>query len=254
MSPTARISFGLVSLLVGLLMLLDLVFKLLPDQRAMTQTLREQVSVNLALQVKRMLTEPELLPRISPMLNDLVDYSKDIRSVGIRKMDGSLVLATKAHPEVWKPPSLGMSTLTDVVVPLNTDSGQWGQLEVAFVSPWPTNLLGVLKQPTVQLVIIISISAFVSYYLYLRRVLQHLDPSKAVPERVRVAFDTLTEGLLVLDIDGRVLLVNSAFRGFHPQAGEALLGRSIDQMDWLIQGIHSEASTARPKSCPGSEP
>jgi diguanylate cyclase (GGDEF)-like protein/PAS domain S-box-containing protein len=239
MSPTARISFGLVSLLVGLLMLLDLVFKLLPDQRTMTQSLREQVSVNLALQVKRMLTEPELLPRISPMLTDLVDYSKDIRSVGIRKMDGTLVLATKAHLETWKPPSLGMSTLTDVVVPLNTDSGQWGQLEVAFVSPWPTSLLGVLKQPTVQLVVIISITAFVSYYLYLRRVLQHLDPSKAVPERVRVAFDTLTEGLLVLDIDGRVLLVNSAFRGFHPQAGEALLGRSIDQMAWLIAGLQS---------------
>ena len=73
LSPTARISLGLVSLLVGLLMLLDLVFKVLPDQRSMTQSVREQVSVNLALQVKRMLSDPSLTSHIAPMLTDLVD-------------------------------------------------------------------------------------------------------------------------------------------------------------------------------------
>lgn len=77
--------------------------------------------------------------------------------------------------------------------------------------------------------------------MYLRRVLQHLDPSKAIPERVRVAFDTLTEGLLVLDLDGQILLANAAFRGFHPQAGEVLLGRSIKQLTWLVEGVHESA-------------
>ncbi|MBI3383631.1 MAG: GGDEF domain-containing protein [Aquabacterium sp.] len=94
-----------------------------------------------------------------------------------------------------------------------------------------------MKNPTVQLVISLSTASFIAFYLYLRRVLQHLDPSKAIPERVRIAFDTLTEGLLVLDIDGQILMANSAFRGFHPQAGGVLLGRSITQLDWLIKGL-----------------
>lgn len=237
LSPTARISLGLVSLLVGLLMVLDLVLKLLPDQRSMTQGLREQVAVHMALQIKRMLREPQLLPMIQPMMADLVENSQDVESIGIRREDGNLVVATPHHVKNWEAPSLGFSTITSVVVPLNAATGKWGQLEVGFKSPWPTTLLGWVQQPTVQLVVVLSTASFLAFYLYLRRVLQHLDPSKAIPERVRVAFDTLTEGLLVLDLEGHILLANSAFRGFHPQAGAVLLGRSIDQMDWLVQGL-----------------
>ncbi|MFY9479315.1 MAG: sensor domain-containing diguanylate cyclase [Aquabacterium sp.] len=241
LSPTARISMGLVSLLVGLLMVLDLVFKLLPDQRTMTQTVREQVAVHLALQVKRMLREPQSLPLIQPMFTDLVEHSADVQTVAIRREDGTLVVATPQHEQHWQPPSMGLSTITSVVVPLNTNNGRWGQLEVGFDSPWPKTVTGWLMQPTVQLVAILSTVSFIAFYLYLRRVLQHLDPSKAIPERVRVAFDTLTEGLLVLDLDGQILLANSAFRSFHPQASAVLLGRSIDQMEWLIQGLRDES-------------
>jgi len=246
LSPTARISLGLVSLLIGLLMVLDLGLKLLPDQRSMTQSLREEISVHLALQVKRMLREPQLLPMIQPMMLELVEHSKDVETLGLRREDGTLVVATPDHQRMWQPPSLGLSTITSVVVPLNTTHGRWGQLEVGFRSPWPTTLLGWLKQPTVQLVIILSAATFLSYYLYLRRVLQHLDPSKAIPERVRVAFDTLTEGLLVLDVEGQILLANAAFRNFHPQAGSVLLGRSIDQMEWLVRGLHEDGDIDPP--------
>ena len=237
LSPTARISMGLVSLLIGLLMVLDLILKLLPDQRVMTQHLREDISINLALQIKYMLGQQPLLAQIGPTLTEMVSQSKDLESIGVRREDGVLVVGSPNHNKLWKAPNLGLSTITSVVVPLNAETGRWGQLEVGFHSPWPTTITGWAKQPTVQLVVILSCTTFLAYYLYLRRVLQHLDPSKAIPERVRVAFDTLTEGLLVLDPDGQILLANEAFRTFHPQAGSVLLGRSIDQMDWLVKGI-----------------
>ena len=50
LSPTVRISMGLVSMLLGLLMILDLALKILPDKRAMTMAVREQVAVHLAVQ------------------------------------------------------------------------------------------------------------------------------------------------------------------------------------------------------------
>ena len=168
LSPTARISMGLVSLLVGLLMVLDLVFKLLPDQRTMTQTVREQVAVHLALQVKRMLREPQLLPMIQPMFTDLVEHSPDVQTVAIRRDDGTLVVATAEHEKHWQPPSMGLSTISSVVVPLNTNNGRWGQLEVGFDSPWPKTVAGWLMQPTVQLVAILSTVSFIAFYLYLR--------------------------------------------------------------------------------------
>lgn len=128
LSPTARISLGLVSLLVGLLMLLDLVFKVLPDQRSMTQSVREQVSVNLALQVKRMLSDPSLTAHIAPMLTDLVDHSKDIESVGIRKVNGSVVVSSRAHETLWKPPRWACPpsrTWWCPSMPTPADGGNW---------------------------------------------------------------------------------------------------------------------------------
>ena len=38
-------------------------------------------------------------------------------------------------------------------------------------------------------------ASFLSFYVYLRRMLRHLDPSQAVPAHVRSALDTLAEGL-----------------------------------------------------------
>lgn len=130
LSPTARISMGLVSLLVGLLMVLDLVLKLLPDQRVMTQALREQVAVHLALQVKVMLGDAQTTAAVAPLLRDVVQHSKDMRTLGLRREDGVLLAATEGHDARWEAPSLGLSTLNSVVVPLNGSNGKWGQLEV----------------------------------------------------------------------------------------------------------------------------
>ena len=44
---------------------------------------------------------------------------------------------------------------------------------------------------------------------YLKRMLRELDPSRSVPQRVRAAYDTLTEGLLVLDRNGAIVLANT---------------------------------------------
>lgn len=241
LSPTTRVSLGLVALLVGLLMMLDLVFKLLPDQRAMTLSVREQVAINMAVQVKLLLSDERSQATLTKMIHEMVQQSPDIDTLGVRRVSGELVTASPRHSDHWIAPPLGLSTITSVVVPLNSGSGRWGQLEVGYRSPWPNTILGWLKLPTVQLIGIVGLTCFIAFYLYLRRVLQHLDPSKAIPERVRVAFDTLTEGLLVLDLEGRILLANAAFRGFHPQAGEVLLGRSINQLEWLVNGVREES-------------
>jgi hypothetical protein len=44
----------------------------------------------------------------------------------------------------------------------------------------------------------------VIFYFYLGKVLRQLDPSQAIPGRVRTALDTMAEGLLILEGNGVV--------------------------------------------------
>jgi PAS domain S-box-containing protein len=67
----------------------------------------------------------------------------------------------------------------------------------------------------------------------LRRILQQFDPSAAIPDRVRTAFDALSEGVLVIDKQGHVLLANSVFRRMHPGAALELTGKRINDLGWL---------------------
>jgi len=67
----------------------------------------------------------------------------------------------------------------------------------------------------------------------MRRVLEHLDPTKAIPDRVRKALDTLTEGVMVLDFKGRIVLANRAFREFSGDDDRKLLAREASDVPWL---------------------
>ncbi|WP_374590206.1 diguanylate cyclase [Aquabacterium sp.] len=244
LGATARIAMGLVSLTLVLVLVLDLIFKLMPDPRTQMQAARERTAIDLAVQTKSVLAHPDAVPLLEPMLGEIQSHASDIASVGVRRADGALMASTRGHQQSWRAPAGGLSTLTAVVVPLYNGSGEsWGSMEVQFTDPVPRTLLDWLRQPASILILALSSAGFMVFYFYLRRVLQHLDPSKAIPDRVRAAFDTLTEGLLVLDPRGHILLVNNSFRGMHPLAQQSLLGRRIEQLDWLMRGFKERHAT-----------
>ncbi len=94
---------------------------------------------------------------------------------------------------------------------------------------------GVLTSAPVKLIAAVLGSCFVLFYLYLRRMLRHLDPSRSIPSRVRTAFDTLAEGLLVLDPQGRIVLANQAFGEVVGQRGDELIGKPATSFHWTNQ-------------------
>ena len=87
-----------------------------------------------------------------------------------------------------------------------------------------------------QLLTVLAFGGFLLAYAYLRRAMQFLNPSASVPDRVRKAFDTLTEGVVILDQQARIVLANAAFRRLHPQANNDLNGQHIDGLAWLGAG------------------
>jgi diguanylate cyclase (GGDEF)-like protein len=236
LGPVPRISLGLVSLTACLLLTADLILGLLPDEAASARQIRKRSSEGLAIQLA-VLAQEGNFDVIKRTLHAVVSRNPDVLSIAVRRVDGQVAAETGNHARLWVPPSENRSTLTSVVVPIKTLSGPWGQLEIAYQPLMPTTLSGWLKYPSVMLSAIMGTVGFLLFYLYLRRILQHLDPSSAIPDRVRTAFDALSEGVLVIDKQGHIVLANLSFRSLHTEAARELTGKKIAELNWLVQAL-----------------
>src|SRR5205085_12453124 len=130
--------------------------------------------------------------------------------IGLGTREGRLAVAVGEHARQWVPMEKGNIGDGQVQVQLFAGGEPWGQLEMRFDPSVPPGWTGVFHTPLVLLLAFCGTLGFISFYLYLSRVLRHLDPSQAVPSRVRSALDSLTEGLLVVDQKRNVVLANEA--------------------------------------------
>lgn len=233
LSPAARIALGLISLVVALLLVADLALGLIPNDVDMQRKIRQSTSEGLAVQVTSLL-QAQQWDTLKTTLRGALARDQDITSLAVRRQDGRLMIQAGDHLHNWRPPPSGISTLTDVRVPLYEDGNLWGDVEISYKSVSPQDLTDWLRQPLVALFLVIVPVGFLAFYLYIRRSLQYVDPTAAIPDRVRTAFDALNEGVAVVDRSGRIMLSNKAFRQLHPLASEDLIGKPLADQEWLV--------------------
>ena len=226
-SPGVRVAFGLVGLLVSLLLLADLLLGVIADPVQAQRQARRGMAESLAIQLAT-LVEASDTKTLGTTLKEVVRHNRDIRSAAVRPLDGATIAQGGDHARYWR-----AAADDQISVPLRAAAGPWGAVEIAFMPSQPRDWKEWLKQPMVLLLLVLPMGAFALFYAYLRRALQYLDPSAAVPDRVRKAFDALTDAVLVLDPDGKVMLANRSFRGLHPDADGVLHGRPVDELHWL---------------------
>ena len=77
-------------------------------------------------------------------------------------------------------------------------------VELRFTEFGSSGLLGVWRNPLFRLLVFISAAGFAVYFLFMKRTLQHLDPSSVIPERVRQTLDILAEGVAMVDRQERI--------------------------------------------------
>nr|MDA3807707.1 ATP-binding protein [Thiomicrorhabdus sp.] len=103
-----------------------------------------------------------------------------------------------------------------------------------------------LKTPMILTVLLIGSLGFIIYYFYLGKVLRQLDPSQAIPGRVRDALDTMADGLLILDRKEQIVLANQAFSGMINKTPASLLGFRAGELPWTDTAGEKLKKSARP--------
>ncbi len=239
-SARSRLNFGLTSTVVSVV-LIALNIGIMPDYRSVAMHGRTQLCEAIAANSSAVVRQRDLR-RLQAIIDLIVERNADIHSAAVRRADGRLVAEAGNHQSLWKPLADGQSTDTQVMVPLRANDEIWGTVELVFAPISPTGLWGYIASPRTQLVTFIGAATFLLCSIYLRKTLQHLDPSKVVPGRVRSALDTLAEGLLVLDNNQRIMLANQSFAEIVGEPPEKLLGRTASQLPWTFPNntVHNE--------------
>jgi PAS domain S-box-containing protein len=171
--------------------------------------------------------------RLEDVLRFIVKRNEDLESVGLRTRDGRLVAAVGEHARQWVPVDSGHAPDGQVQVSLYAGEQPWGHLEMRFRPLGTPGLAGLVHTPLVLLLAFCGTLCLLAFYVYLSRVLRHLDPSQAIPSRVRSALDSLTEGLVVIDQGQNIVLANEALTRLVGSSNEKLIGRPVGTLAWL---------------------
>jgi PAS domain-containing protein len=225
LSAKFYIVLGLVSMLLSAA-LLALFLGLIPDTDSVKRQGRAALAEAVAANSSVFLTQGDM-KRLEATLELVMRRNPEMRSAGVRAADGRLVVQVGAHDAQWIPVEGGLSNDSQLVVPILAGDQIWGHIELRFDGVTATGWRGVVQDGRLHLIAFLCLVTFPLFYIYMGRTLKQLDPSRAVPTRVRNALDTMVEGLMVLDLDGHIVLANQAFGGFVHEAPDALMGREV---------------------------
>jgi diguanylate cyclase (GGDEF)-like protein/PAS domain S-box-containing protein len=231
-SPTLRLSFGLVSLTISLILMAKFV-GLVPDQNAAALSARQKLCEALAVQLSSAAGSNDIR-LIRDTLQSVVVRSEDMLSAALRDRRGNVIASAGDHLKHWVPKANDRSTPTHVQVPIFHQSRRWGTVEISFAPLTAgTSAWGAARNSLIGLIVFIALAGFIGYFVFLRRALRELDPAGVIPERVKAAFDALAEGVLIMDEEERIVLANAAFTKRIEQSSEPLTGKKSSALRWL---------------------
>lgn len=239
--PTAQITLALVLLSSCTLLVVDLLLGVFPDPDAQEMRVRTAYAESVAAQVAALLQRGDA-KAVTQTLDRVRKDDKRIRSAAVRREGGQILHQSGGHDEVWSEALGEVSTLTQVFVPLSMGEDRWGSVEIAYRAERGSWLGRALSHPRMQAIAGLALLGMLVYWLYLRRALVHLDPSAVIPDRVRLAFDVMAEGVVVLDGHGRILLANRAFRALSGDGASELFGKRMSELPWLGAGLPADVS------------
>ena len=232
LSAKSQLTAGLVCMQVSILCA-AMLFGFVPEQQSSVMSGRADLCETLAIMSSQYMSKSQP-GELTLLLTSVVEHNDNILSAAVRSADGRLLQEIGEHQKFWSL-SGERSTENELLVPIHAGDQVWGNVELRFVSVTETGAIGLLNHPWVRMTLFMSVISSVLFYLYMKKMLRHLDPSNAVPKRVRDALDSLAEGLLVVDRNGRIVLANQAFADWMGRPPEKLVGLNASDFDWTTR-------------------
>jgi len=244
MSSRVHLALGLAALAVGVSLAASYL-GIVPDAEQLTRQHRAALAETVAITVSSVIdeTQPETLQATLAFLSE---RNPDVKSIGVRDQAGELLVDLAEHSQHWQAPAGGASTDAALVVPVWQAGQPWGQVELRFEPLRADGWRSLLQDPSLRLSAFTFGMCLLLFWGYLRRMLRELDPSRAVPQRVRTAYDTLTEGLIVMDRAGAIVLANTSTSQMLGVPEHKLVGRSPSEFAWSHQDAGAVAAEALP--------
>jgi diguanylate cyclase (GGDEF)-like protein/PAS domain S-box-containing protein len=239
LSPALRTSIGLVALFLGWIFLVVTLLDVWPDEDAILKKVRQSTSENLTFQSAALLQTGNIT-QLRKMLEGVVKRNPDMFSAAIRTKNGVIIAQAGDHEHYWKPSSMVLSTLDFVRVELKADNQPWGDLEIAYHPSSPQTIFGWFTQPKVFATLLVILGGLVLFSFYLRKIFVYLDPSTVIPDRVSAAFDNFSEGVMMVDKTGRIVLTNKTLRSWVEDKNNPLFGKSSKDLTWLKSALRED--------------
>lgn len=234
-NPLVRITLGLVSVTLILVLAGDYVLQLTTDQSGVDVRQHEKVAKTLALQFSP-LAETNNTETIGKTMEALVERNRDVLSTALRGSDGKLITSAGDHEKHWQSPGAGVTTLTHADVPLMVNSREWGTVEISFAGQRDSLIPFLTTDPLIRFLMFITASACMGYFFFMKRTLTHLDPRAVIPDKVKATLDLLAEGVILTDTKSNIVLANLAFADKLGVEPEVLIGKPLSALKWRSPG------------------
>ncbi len=228
--PSARISLVLAFIAASLVLMADL-FEVSPNHARYELEKRKQLSESLAVLFSVMITDSKI-KKVRNVLSRVVQREEELLSAGFRTGTGKLLFDTGSHDFHWGGYKDEKSTSTHALVPIFAKKRQLGTIELRFRAFEPAAEGGIFRKPLYRLIMFVFVFGFLSFLVFMLRTLREIDPSSVIPDRVNAAFDTLSEGLVILDNKEQIILTNTAFCEIARRRTDELLGFRLSKLDW----------------------
>ena len=239
-SPTVRITLGVLLTLAGLLFLGSMT-GLLPNKDRVFEDERATLTRSLAFQYSTAATHGDI-SGIEKNMRQLVDYSPEILSISLHRNDGELVANAGSLVTHRESPSESHSDTETRLhqAPVYRDHNKWGTLVVRFTRLSNASVSGFHDHSQAAVFTLLMVFLLGGFLLFSGVRYRRFASSACIPYQVRTVLDALVEGVLLLDSRGRIMLANKAFANSVDKMPGALLGRKVTDLRWEFGRIHED--------------
>ncbi len=240
LSAKFHLAMGLTSIVTSVI-LLAVMLNLVPDRKQAVINGRIILAEAIASSSTLFLASEDY-PSVAENLEFSINRNPDLLAATIKRQSDPQPLMFGDETAVTIDTNAA-STERRVVLPILQNEEVWGEIVLFFERPEGEGWINFIRHSRFSLIAFAGLICFVMFYLYLGRMLKALNPSQAVPGRVRSALDTLAEALLVVDRKSNVVLANKAFQEITAQSSEQILGKKASIFDWHLGDVHPDECT-----------